>query len=331
MGYYLNFPTFKGIFACPCDIVDRYLNEASPDDLKVLLYILRRNNFEISDEMSDFLGLTHDKIAKSFEFWAQKGILGRQGTQSVSHSVREPQKQAAAAAEPAGIKPASKRVIQPTVSYSSEEITGMAQHSPELKFLLEEASEKLQRMLSAADCSALVYLYSFAGLPADVILMLIEYCVSIGKGNINYIQKTGLGWSDDGIDSHELAEEKIKRLEAGRSYAGNIKAAMGINGRGLTRSELEHIERWHNEYNSSVELATLAYEICVERLGKLSFAYINSILRAWHENGLNDVSQVENFKKNRSKPGKATSYDIDEFFHLSLQQMINSKKSSENK
>ncbi|MDR3551864.1 MAG: DnaD domain protein [Clostridia bacterium] len=314
MEYFLNSPAFGGIFACPCRVVDEYLNEASPDDLKVLLYILRHNLPEITGDMSDFLGLTKDKISKSFEYWVSRGILVRDSTRQAAASAACASSQAPAA------KPAAKKVMQPSVTYSAEEITGLARQSPELKFLLEAASEKLQRLLSAADCSALVYLFSYAGLPADVILMLVEYCVSIGKGNINYIQKTGLGWADDGIDTHERAEEKIKRIEDARSYAGTVRTAMGISGRAFTRSELEHIERWQSEFNTPIELVTQAYEICIERIGRLSFAYINSILKAWHDGGLTTIAQVEAFKKSR-KSSKATSYDIDEFVRLSMQRL----------
>lgn len=322
MEYYLNLPSFRGIFACPCDVVDTCLNEASPEDLKVLLYILRHNTFEVTGDMSDFLGLTREKIARSFDFWASRGILQKHDAPQQGRQAAE---LAAAAAEPPAAKPAEKNVMQPVVSYSAEEVTGLARQNPGLKFLLEAASEKLKRLLSAADCSALVYLFSYAGLPADVILMLVEYCVSIERGNINYIQKTGLGWADEGINTHERAEEKIKKLEEARSFAGLVKSALGITGRRLTGPEMTHIERWQNEYHSSIELVTLAYEICVERLGKLSFAYMNSILRAWHENNLTDPEQVQQFKKSRQKagkPGKETSYDIDEYVRLSMKRMI---------
>lgn len=311
--YYPNIPSFGGIFAFPCEVVDRFLNEASPDDLKVLLYSLRHNIYEITDDMSEYLGLTKEKIARSFEYWESRGLLLGAAAEA-----------AAATAAPA--KDAEKKVLQPSVTYSSDEITNLAQQNPDLKFLLNAASEKLKRLLSAADCSALVYLYQFAGLPADVILMLIEYCVSIGKGNIRYIQKTGLGWADDGIDTHERAEEKIHRMEDARSFAGSVKSATGISGRGLTRGELEHIARWQNEFKSPLELITMAYEICIERLGKLSFAYMNSILRAWHENGLTTAKQVEAFKKNK-KSGKAPSYDIDEYVRLSMQRLTESPES----
>ena len=40
--------------------------------------------------------------------------------------------------------------------------------------------------------------------------MLLQYASSIGKGNMRYIEKTGIRWSDEGIDSLELAERKIR-------------------------------------------------------------------------------------------------------------------------
>lgn len=317
--YALNLSSSRGVFACPCDVADFCLRDASGDDLRVLLYLLRHNTCEANGELCDFLRLEPAQAQKSLEFWAAHDILTRRDD-------GVPAAQAAAAKEP---RPAqkdepSRPVMEQAVTYSAEEVTALAKQDPGLKFLLEAASEKLGRLLSAADCSALVSLYSYAGMPADVVLMLVEYCVSIGHGNIRYIHKTGLGWADEGVTSHERAEEKIRRLEAARSYAGQIKNAMGITQRKLTRPELEHIARWQDEYHSSVELVTRANEITVERLGKISFAYVNAVLRAWHENGVSDPSQVERLKKERAKnaKGKAPSYDIDEYVRLSMKNLM---------
>ena len=285
MGYLLNFGAFSSLFAVPADVVDVYLNEASPDDIKVLLYLLRHQPAAVDDDrMSEFLGLTKEKIKKSVDYWAGKGLFTEDDSLCTAGPEHEKK------------KPVPKKIMQPSSCYSPGEIEEIARRNPDLKFLLSEAPQRLGRLLSSNDCSVLVYLFSAVALPADVILMLIEYCVSIGKGNINYIQKTGLGWADEGIDTHERAESKIIQLETHRSYEGQVKSIMGINGRALTTSEQSHIARWQTEFDSSAELVSLAYEICVDRLGKISFAYINTILKSWHANGIRTAEQAKTEK-----------------------------------
>lgn len=310
MDYAFSFGAFSSVFAVPGDVVDHFLNEASPDDIKVLLYILRHQpETVVDDEMSRFLGLTKEKIKQSVDYWAAKKILIQNEALCSGKEKTED-------------KPTEKKTIEDRPSYSAEEIEYISNRNPDLKFLLSEASQKLGRLLSSNDCSALVYLFSGAGLPADVILMLIEYCVSIGKGNINYIQKTGIGWADGGIVSHELAESKIIELEKRRSYEGQIKSIMGITGRALTSTEKTHIGRWNTEWGIPTDLVAVAYEICVDRLGKISFAYINSILKSWNEKGIRTIEQVKT-DKGRPRNPQGQNREIDEYVRLSMRRLQN--------
>ena len=39
--------------------------------------------------------------------------------------------------------------------------------------------------------------------------MIAEYCVSIDKSSIRYIEKTALNWADEGINSHEKSRAYV--------------------------------------------------------------------------------------------------------------------------
>ena len=49
-------------------------------------------------------------------------------------------------------------------------------------------------------------LFDDYGLPADVILMLLQYAKSRGRDNTSYIESVGKSWADRGINSHERAQ-----------------------------------------------------------------------------------------------------------------------------
>jgi DnaD/phage-associated family protein len=299
MDYLLDLGAFSGIFALPCDVVDRYINEASPDDLKVLLYVFRSGGRAMDlKQMAGFLGLSEERIKKSLRYWEGKNLIAP----SPSLSREEPQ----------------RKIIDAPITYTSDDITRKAKESGDIRFLLEAAPEKLGKLLSPAECSLLVYLCDGAGLPADVILMVIEYCRSVGKCNLRYIEKTALSWADEGVTTHEQAEEKIRRLEALRGFEGKVKSIMGITGRALTQSERQHITRWREEWSIPPELVRLAYDICVNRTGKLSFSYINSILKSWHQKGFRTEEQA----KGEARPVKkanAPSFNIDEYDRIAME------------
>ena len=69
----------------------------------------------------------------------------------------------------------------------------------------------------------LLYLYDTAGLPAEVILMVIEYAVDGGKYHMRYIEKVALDWADRGIDTIDKAEQYLCRLDRRRQAWGDLQ------------------------------------------------------------------------------------------------------------
>lgn len=303
---------FSGIFAIPAEAADQYINEASHEELKVLIYVFRHAGGKIDgDKAAGDLSLTAAQLKKSLDFWAEKGLFsfslskGAQGAHAVN-------------------KKSTGKFVDVPLQYGEEEITRKAQSSAEIKFLLETVPERLGRLISPAECSVLLYLNEGAGLPADVILMIIEYCITSGKPNMRYIEKMAVGWADEGIDTHEKAENKIRELESRRSFAASVVDAFGIRNRALSQSEKQYISKWSG-LKIPDELFKLAYDICVKRTGKLAFSYINSILTSWSEKGVKTLAQAENESRKGENGGrqKRPSYDIDEYVRLSMEKLHN--------
>ena len=310
MEYTFSFNTAQGIFALPCSAVDLYINEASAEDMKVLLFVFRHSGEALNeDRICHALALGAGQVGRSLAFWSGKKLIS---------FAEAPEKSAETPAAEAAKPP--KRVVEQRAQYTSDEIACKLESDGGLRFLLETASRLLGKLLSQADCSTLIYLHDGAGLPADVILMLIEYCAASGHANMRYIEKMALTWAEDGICTHENAENRIRELEARRSFEGQVRSIMGIAGRTLTSAERQHLARWA-QWGMPPELVKFAYEICVNRTGKLAFSYINSILAAWHEKGYTTVEQAKNEKAKQG--GKKPSYDIDEYVDLSIKRILN--------
>ena len=58
------------------------------------------------------------------------------------------------------------------------------------------------RALTGTDLNTVFFFYDTLGMPADVIEYLFEYCVSNGHKNMRYIEKTAIGWAEQGIQRH---------------------------------------------------------------------------------------------------------------------------------
>lgn len=319
MEYNLSFGNYAGIFALPTDAADKYINEASISDFKVLIYVFRHSGEQLDiTKACKNLEIDSKQLNASLDFWAKRSIISCKTNNETVNAAKSEQ-------EITRSQTAAHRVLDIPVQYGQEEIAQKTQGNEEIKFLLEAAASQLGRLISPSECSILIYLYEGAGLPADVIMMIIGYCVSSGKGNIRYIEKMAIGWAEEGIDTHEKAESKICKLEVRGSFEGKVCSLMGIKDRALSTKEQQYINKWC-EWKTPLDFVKLAYDKSVARTGKLSFAYMNTILSSWHEKGYTTVEQAKNENKQGGRKGGSTnsktpSYDIDEYVRLSLKKL----------
>lgn len=296
----------------PVEAVDKYINSAGYAGVKVLLYIYRHSGESLdTEEMCGALEIKKEELASAIKFWQKAGFF----------TVCKRENKAAEKESGTRAQVSASKVIDSPIQYGQKEIAEKSSRNAEIKFLLEAVPSQLGRLISPSECSILVYLYEGAGLPADVIIMLVGYCVESGKGNMRYIEKMAISWAEEGIDTHEKAESKIKQLEQHHGFEGKARSIMGITDRALTSAEQQYLSKWSG-WEMPVEFVGLAYDICVARTGKLSFSYINSILKSWHEKGYKTVEQAKNEnKKGKGKQRKSPSYDIDEYVRLSMKKL----------
>lgn len=319
----LSFGHYNGIFALPNEAVDKYINEASHDDLKVLLYLFRKTDDTVTLEKScEELSISEDSFKKSVNFWVKRGLFKctkqKDGIELKEEKIDLKEQRETAA------KTAAVKVFDTPIEYAQSEIAEKSRQNAEIKFILDSVPDQLGRTISPSECSILVYLYEGVGLPADVIVMLVGYCVNIGKPHIRYIEQLAIGWAKDGVDTGEKAERRIKDLESSRTLEGKVRSILGINDRALTDTEKKYIAAW-SSLGSSPDLIKLAYEICVARTEKLSFPYMNKILKSWSENNIKTVDEAKNDSRGK-KPGKNSkkpSFNIDEYVNLSMKRLHN--------
>ena len=107
------------------------------------------------------------------------------------------------------------------------------------------AERYLGRTLSATDINTLLYFYDVLGFSTELIVYLIESCVSNNHTSIRYIEKVALGWADQHITTVEEAKQGSPVL--GKMYYA-VMNAFGITGRKLVSTEIAYISRWTNEY-----------------------------------------------------------------------------------
>ena len=212
-------------------------------------------------------------------------------------------------------KKVSKLNVKKEEKNSKDYISKRIKSDEEINYLLNAIETAVGRPLSGTDISVILNLKDGEGMPCNVILMLIRYCVQIGKAATRYIEKVGIDWARNGIDTVELAEKKIQLLNNSRKIWKKFEKIAGISDRAPTKKEEETIFRWFNEWNFSESMITEAYERCVNKKGAYILSYMDGIVKKWHTQNIKKLSDLNSSKKNpnKKKDTDRPSYDLEKY------------------
>lgn len=340
MSNIIELGIWGSVFAVPNVVVDKGLKLASDVQLKVLLYILRNSDTQLTDELvAEKLSIHIDDVRDALDYWSQKGLSFREGRvvpvpestdilsdqdtdKADSSETSESDSQSSDENVRRKPKPLS-RAIKPEPAYVAKRLKA----DKDLVLLLDEAQRILGKVLSNVDTATLIMLHDTDGLPVEVILMLMEYASGINRANLRFIERTGIEWGEEGIVTVALAEEKLRRYGENSEAFKRVSAVFGLKAGGTpTKKQLEFADTWVNVWGFSDDMLRLAYEMCVDRKGEMKMPYINGILKRFYEKGFKnptEVSQAESSsdgsKKNKKREDKGVaSYDLDQYESKSM-------------
>lgn len=328
MSYSVNPSVFKSIFAVPTDIVDKHIRLANEHQLKVLLWILRNSPDEPDiEKMCSDLKIDIGDASDYLQYWVLTGVISESGTpadnkKSESISSKKPEK-----ADKIKQQAPKPELPAPAASKpSSAEIATRIDESPDIGYLFNEAQRKLGKTIGYDGQCTLLLLHDHYGLPVEVLFMLIDYCVSVGKTNYGYLETVGRDWGNREIDTLDKAAEQISALRKANSLWIDFSKAVGISNPRPTTKQSEYLRRWSTEWGFGIDMIILAYEEMANHTGKLSFAYIEKVLINWKNLGYKTPVEVENGREEQKakKPSasgeksSSASYDLGEFKERSL-------------
>ena len=198
-------------------------------------------------------------------------------------------------APPPPAAPAAEKLPPPEElpEYTVQDIT--ARNDAAFKAVVTEAQQVLGHVLSTPDLKKLFGIYDYLGLPGEVILQLLHYCVQEARGrrpSMRYIEKEAFDWAKLEILTLEQAESFIASDARRREESAAVAESLGIRGRELSATEEKYIRAWIAE-GTPRELIALAYDRTVTNTGGLRWSYLNKILLNWKEKGIRSAAEVK--------------------------------------
>lgn len=321
MAFKLNMGGWNSVFAVPSSVVDNYIKLASGDNLKVLLFFLRNGGTVFtSDDVAQSTGVPSGQVDDSVKFWEQRGLISADGIELVPQA--QPDNIVFKKNEPAESPSARKVDLTRPPEFKPTEIAASVRGSDAVKFLFTRCEELYGRPLKHAEQNALMLIVEEAGLPAEVAIMLVEYCFAIGKNTPAYIKAMASDWVDNEIVTIEKAEERLRHLKSFNASEYELKRLFEMNS-AFTKNQREYLAKWLDDYKFTTDMIYEAYQRTLDGAGKLSFPYMDKILQSWSKSGFTVVSQVNEYESKRrekTKEDSASSFDIDDLDKIALEK-----------
>lgn len=332
MGYEINLGGWNNIFAVPAAVADNYLKLATGSSIKVLLYFLRHAGEKVTaEEISASSGVKPDDVNDAFLFWEQIGLLSEVPNESNGEKTGIFKPSRNTVENP--LSPAQKLV--PAISlkkielereprFMPGEIAKTVRGNDEVNYLFKQCEKLYGRPLKHNEQNSLMLITEDAGLPVAAALMLVEYCFSITKSTPAFMKSLALNWLERDITTVEKAEEEIKRLKVLNSAENKIKRLFEMNC-ALSKEQKNYIDKWFNKYGFETEMIDEAYQLTLNKTGKLSFNYMDKIITGWFENGIKNKEQLtlsqKHYKDKTTKNEKsAPSFDLDDFTRAAMEK-----------
>ena len=193
--------------------------------------------------------------------------------------------------------------------------------SDDIKTIASAAECAFGKLLSHADLNSIMGIYKFIDLPAEVFVLAIDYCVSLGKKSFSYIEKVLVSWKEAGVVSAQTAHEYLRLKEENEQYYGQLKQKLGIYGFNLTKKQKEFADKWKNDF--TVEQIVEACERTIDGTGKISFAHTDKVLYNTDYEYQGTSKEVKATKFNNFKESKD---DYSEAEQKALEKLLSRKK-----
>lgn len=307
----------RTVFAVPTDVVDHFLKLASPDAVKVLLYVLRHGGTPLAgSEIAAELGIAEAQVEEAFLFWQQANILTTAQPTSGTPVHTAPEPPQPAPSPQATPKPTD--APQPFAQRSSagflpapSELAARIEGEASVRTLFDLAERMFGRPVNPTEQRSLLWMRDYLGLETDVILMLLGYCGTIGKSHVRYVEAIAVRWQEEGITTLSAAQEEVQRLTERKTFTAEVMRITDMKRKPVAKQQ-ELIDSWKSKA-FSLELIAYAYEKTILAIDKPSFPYMNTILERWAADGLTDRAAVDAAEARKPAASGEHSYDLEEY------------------
>lgn len=170
----------------------------------------------------------------------------------------------------------------------------------EFRTLAAAVDSALGKKLTTPDQKILLGLYDDLGLSADMIFLLVNFCMERSaaqygagrKPTMRQIEREGYAWVRMGLMDQDSASAYIRRVNRQRQAIPRMMRLLGLGERKASASEEKYLCAWI-DMGFEDAVIELAYDKTMLKCKELKWPYMNKILSSWHAKGLRTLAAIE--------------------------------------
>lgn len=312
--------------------------DASAEDLRVLLALAVCNCDITRESLLEGSLCDEQTLTGALQYWRGAGVLvkGKKSTPASEKNEQQSEKTNEKAESKAKKKPIASL---DKFSESKSDELARAIEKEQLQTLIEACQQTVGKTLSTGEINIIVGMNRELSLDGDYIITLISYCYENERRNLRYVEKMAFSLTGQGICEEKDLVQYIDERKKFATLEWQLKKKFGMGNRDFTQKQAAFVRKWERDFDYSLDVITLAFDITVDSIGKPEFKYMDTILSKWHSSGCRTESDVLEFikreelarktasaevktKKTDEKPKNSTvgdsSFDTDDFFSRAL-------------
>lgn len=277
-GYVLHLPEEESVVLSGA-VAGRLIQMGNGDAALLYIALVRSKGCADDAKLREMLRWEEKRFHTALDALTGQGLIGRPGTKA-----------------PAPTPEPERKEQRP--EYTRADMT-LALEEKNFAMLTREVEQKLGKKLTTPDLSLLLGLYDYLGLPADVIFLLVEFCVGrsemqYGKGRrptMRQIEREGYTWARLGLMNQDSAAAYIRKYHQGRQQLPVLMKLLRLGERAPSPTEEKYLLSW-GEMGFENEVIEQAYDRTILKCKELKWPYMNKILLSWHEQGLHTAADL---------------------------------------
>ena len=285
--------------------IDEYMPNANGEFVKIYLYLLRLvsgHSTEITtDALADLLCFTESDVERGLSYWERLGLISLSRDEDMHVNGIRMEAYTTNKFYVKSILNSSGSQVSARIpakrKYTSKEISAFSK-DPRVQQLTFLAQTYLGKTLNSNDVNSILYMIDGLNLSSDFIEYLMEMCISSGNNTLGSIEKSAVNYYKRGITTIDdiKFDTKIRK-----SIYKSVFKIFGLTDQNAAKKDVNYISKWTETYNFSEDIIVEACNRTMEHTHTASFPYADTILKGWYNNGITELSQVEQLDEEHAK------------------------------